>query len=82
MTVRVKLNNKGFRELRTSAAMDRMILAKAEKVARRAGPGFTAEGSPGRNRARAVVVPDSAEAAIETARDPHQLIAAMDAARD
>jgi hypothetical protein len=81
MAVRVSLNNKGFRELRTSPKMDAFILAKAEKVALAAGTEFKAEPSPGTNRARAVVVPDSAEAALQTARDPHLLIAALNAAR-
>lgn len=81
MVVRVKLHNAAFRELRTSAKMDREILKRAERVARRAGLEFKAELSPGRNRARAVVVPDTADAALETARDPHRLIAALDAGR-
>ena len=77
MTVRIKLSNKGFRELRTSPAMDAFILNEAQAVARRAGTGYKAHGSPGRNRARAVVTPDNLEAAIETARNPHKLIAAL-----
>jgi hypothetical protein len=81
MAAKLKLNLKGFRELRTSPTMDAFILAKAEKVARRAGPDFEAQLSPGKNRARAVVVPTTAEAAIDTARNPHKIIGAMDAAR-
>ncbi len=81
MARKLKLNLKGFRELRTSPAMDRLILEKAETVARAAGPGFKAEASPGKNRARAVVVPDTAEAALDSGRNPHKLIAALNAAR-
>lgn len=81
MAVKIKLNNAGFRELRTSAKMDAFILAKARRVAARAGPGFKAELSPGSNRARATVFPDTADAARQTAENPHRLISAMDAAR-
>lgn len=82
MATRIKLNLKGFRDLRTLPVMDDLVFEKAEAVARRMGDGFKAERSPGRNRARAVVVPDTAEAAIETAQHPQRLIAALDAARD
>ncbi len=77
-----KLNIAGFRELRTSDTMDRLMLKQAEKVARAAGPDFKAELSPGKNRARAVVIPDSAAAALETARNPSKLISALNAARN
>jgi hypothetical protein len=79
--VRIKLNLRGFRELRTSPEMDAEILRRARRVAQAAGPGFVAEQSPGVNRARAVVVPDSAEAALETARNPSVLIGALSAGR-
>ncbi len=82
MAARLKLNLKGFRQLRTLPVMDDLVFHKAEAVAKRAGDGFKAERSPGKNRARAVVVPDTAEAAVETAQNPNRLIGAMDAARD
>lgn len=81
MADRLKLNRAGFRQLRTLPAMDRLVLEAAQKVALAAGPEYAAEASPGRNRARAVVVPTTAEAAIETATDPAVLIGAMNAAR-
>ena len=78
------LNIDGFHELRTSAAMDKLVLDAAKLSARAAtsrGIACHAEPSPGRNRARAVVVPDTAEDAVETARRPEVLLYALDAAR-
>lgn len=82
MANKVKFNLKGFRALRTSPAMDALVLDAAKKVAAKAGPGFVAESSPGKNRARATVTPDTAEAAMLTGREPQVLLGAMDAARD
>ena len=81
MAKRIKLNLPGFRELRTSKAADDLVFGLAEKVAAKAGPDFIAERSPSKNRARATVTPNTAEAARETATNPERLIGAMDAAR-
>lgn len=81
MAVKIKLNRAGFRELRRLPVMQALVMAKAEQVAAAAGAGFKAEHSPGANRARAVVVPDTLDAAVESARNPHHLIGALNAAR-
>lgn len=81
MASKVKLNLKGFRALRTSPVMDALVLDAARKVAAAAGPGFTAEASPGKNRARATVTPTTAEAALQTGREPQILLGALGAAR-
>jgi hypothetical protein len=82
MAGRLKLNLKGFRELRTGPAATRLVREAAEKVAGAAGEGFEAQMSPGKSRARAVVVPTTPEAARQTAEEPARLIAALEAARD
>jgi protein-disulfide isomerase-like protein with CxxC motif len=67
--VRIRLNLSGFRRLRTSPAARAMVMARAERIARAAGPGFVTRESPGRNRARAVVFPDTPAAAARNRRD-------------
>lgn len=57
--------------------MDALILDAAEQTARAAGDGFVAKQSPGKNRARAVVVPDTPEAVRQVADNPASLIGAM-----
>lgn len=81
MRVKIKLNLAGFQRLRTSSEMDRAILARAQRVATAAGDGFEAKQSPGANRARAVVVPATFEAALESAKNPSTLIGALNAGR-
>lgn len=76
-----KLNRAGFVELRTLPVMDELVLKAARAAAAAAGEGFEAEPSPSKRRARATVHPNTAEAALETARNPHTLIAALEAAR-
>lgn len=72
-------------EFRSNPTMDRFIQHLAEKVAAAAeaayGSDFAAHQSPGAERARSTVGPDSYESVTKVARDPHKLIAAMDAAR-
>lgn len=82
MVNRIKLINAGFRALRTSAPVQRMIENAAQRVARAAGDGFTVEDPGTKSRARRVVVPETVAAARQTAADPHRLISAMDAARN
>lgn len=89
MARNVKLGNlvlhiDGFHQLRTSREMDNLILKAAQMAATAASSkGLTcrAESSPGRNRARAVVVPADAEDAVESARRPEVLLYALNAAR-
>lgn len=57
-----KLNRKGFQQLRKNAAAAAELERRAQKVAEAAGPGFEARVSPGKNRARVVVVPTTDEA--------------------
>ncbi len=57
MAATVKLNNAGFRALRTSDAARRLVMQHAERIARAAGRGVEAvETEEPRNRARAAVV--------------------------
>jgi hypothetical protein len=79
--VDVRLHIPAIRELRTSSRADRMILARAERVAALLGPGFEAELSPGKNRARATVFPVTIEAARKVAENPARMIAALEAGR-
>jgi len=79
--VKFKLNNAGFRAFRTQQAVQDLLLKKAQKVADAAGPGYEARLAPGRNRARAVVVPTTGAAVYQTAAHPEHLLQALDAAR-
>ena len=57
MANRVKLNLKGFRQLRTEPAVRKFVQQQAEKVADAAGSGCEAlETEAPRNRARSAVV--------------------------
>lgn len=57
MSVRVKLNNAAFRELRTSEPVRRYVQEVAEDVSRAAGePTEAVETEAPRNRARSAVV--------------------------
>lgn len=78
---RIKFNVKGFRELRTSPAVQADIRRRAERVAAAAGEGVEVlpVRTP-RNRARALVGPVTSEAARRTARD-NSLIRALQAGR-
>lgn len=67
----VKLNLPGFRALRTSPGAQALVMDRARRWAAACGPGFVAEQSPGRNRARAVVYPDTPAA---RARDRADLV--------
>lgn len=78
--VTVKLNNKGFRELRTSAKVQAEIQRRAERVADAAGDGFEVDNPGTHNRARRTVIPKSAEAGARSA-DPTVLLRALNAGR-
>lgn len=84
MAGNLKLNIPGFHQLRTGPKMDALVLRAAKLAEARAdqlGLDYRAELSPGRNRARAVLVPADAASALETARRPALLLHALDAAR-
>lgn len=55
MTMRVKLNKASVRALLRSPEIQRDLKRRADAIAQAAGPGFEADLSVGRNRARATV---------------------------
>ena len=55
--VSLKLNNAGHRRLRTCPGAKRLVMTAATKIAAASGAGYEAQEAPGRNRARALVVP-------------------------
>ncbi len=79
-----RLNLAGFRQLRTSDGAKRLVGDAADKIAaeasRQSGEAYVVKESPGRNRARAVVVPDSFGAAVDSATNL-TLLKSMDAGR-
>lgn len=76
---RVKLNNAGFRKLRTLPAVRADLLRRGRRVAEASGPGYKAEEAPSKNRARVVVYPDT-RAAIEDNAANNTLIRNLDEA--
>lgn len=80
MAGKLTFNRDAFRALRTDPKVQAEILRRAKAVAAAAGDGFEAVTSPPRNRARASVVPVTAEAAARNARD-NTLLHALDAGR-
>lgn len=80
MAQRLKFNLKGFRQIRTSAKVEADLDRRARRIANAAGDGFAVEDPDTTNRARRVVVPNTAEAANES-RDPRVLLRAMEAGR-
>ena len=77
----VKLNNKAFRELRTSEAVQADLAERAKWIAGAAGEGFeVADGESARNRARASVVAVTPAAREKNARE-NTLLHALDAGR-
>ncbi len=81
MTISFKLNRKGVRELLRSQEVRADLERRARKVATKAGPGHRVESSIGRNRARASVITDTAEARIAEGKD-RNLTSSLDAGRD
>lgn len=65
----VRLNLAGFRQLRKSEGAKAMVNAAAGRIAAACGDGYVAEESPGRNRARAIVHPDTTEARIDSLKN-------------
>ena len=80
MTVRIKLNNAGFRTLRTSDEAQELIGKIARRIAAACGPGYVAERSPSKNRARWTVYPETPEA-VRDAAENLTLIRSLDAGR-
>lgn len=76
---RIKLNMAGFRELRNSPKVVADLTRRAEAVAASAGPGHKVDVNRGRDRARAAVITDTIDAAIDEAQD-RNLTRAIDAA--
>ena len=81
MAGKFKLNNAGFRALRTSAAVQADLAERAARVAEAAGEGFVVgDGEEARNRARASVIAATPAAAAKNARE-NTLLHALDAGR-
>ena len=85
MALRIVWNYRGsgnaFRALRLDPKVQADIARRAEAVADAAGEGFEAfPTTTPRNRARAAVVPVTAEAAVQNARE-NTLIRALDAGK-
>jgi hypothetical protein len=77
---KIKLNTKGFRELRTSPKVQADLQRRAERVARAAGPGFQVENPGTKNRARRTVTAGTADAG-RASTDPTVLLRALNAGR-
>ncbi|SMY01111.1 hypothetical protein BSP239C_03182 [Brevibacterium sp. 239c] len=69
MSRKLKLNNAGFRALRTDPAVKRDLMKRAQRVAEAAGDGFEAHESPSKNRARATVGARTAKARRKQSKD-------------
>lgn len=67
--VSLKLNLKGFQELRTSPGAKRLVNEAARKIAEACGPGYGWEEKLGRRRARAVVYPATQAARKDAAQN-------------
>jgi hypothetical protein len=78
---RIKLNNKAFRDLRTSDAVQADLAERAQRIADAAGDGYeVGDGEVARNRARASVVAVTEQARADNARN-NTLLRALDAGR-
>lgn len=66
---KLKLNNAGFRALRTSPEVVDFNRKQAESLAARCGPGYEVAESPSKNRSRFVVFPATPEAIADNARN-------------
>lgn len=64
MAKNIKLNLKGFRELRNDPAVVEDLERRARAIADAAGPGFEASAQKGKNRARASVITGNFEAML------------------
>jgi hypothetical protein len=66
---KVKLNNAGFRKLRTLPKVQADLLRRGERIAQASGPGYRAEAAPSKNRARVTVFPDTPQAVRDNAEN-------------
>lgn len=64
MTVRIKLNSPGVRELLRSPEVTADLKRRGQRIAAAAGPGHEVETFQGRNRARVTVRTTTDEAAL------------------
>ena len=80
MSAKVVLNRKAVRDLLRSEEVRADLARRAEQIAAAAGDGHRVESGVGRNRARAAVVTDTADARRREATD-RSLTAAIDAGR-
>lgn len=78
--IRIALNRKSVRSLLSSPAVAADLERRARAIAAAAGPGHRVESAIGRNRARAAVITDTAEAAFAEATG-RSLTRAIDAGR-
>ena len=69
MSRKLKLNNKGFKALRTAPGVKQDLNNRAKRIAEAAGDGFEAHESPGKNRARATVGARTAKARRKQSKD-------------
>ena len=80
----IRLSNAGHRALRTSPGAKKWAKDVADKIAaeasRQSGEEYGAQESPGRNRARAVVAPETSAAAVDSAANL-TLLKSMNAGR-
>jgi len=83
--VDIRLRIRGFEELRTSEPADNLVFdalqVGAEWLNQNLTPGFAAQRSPGRRRARATLIATTAEAGAASAREPAMVVAALGIAR-
>lgn len=81
MAVRIAYNLAAFRELRTSPAVWADIMRRAQAVADAAGEGYEAkEMAQSKTRARAIVYPETYEAAVDNSEN-QTLLRALEAGR-
>ena len=79
--VKVKLNKAGFRALRTDPRVAADLERRAQAVRAALGDGWQVEDPGTESRERRTIVPGTAEAAFDSAREPSRVIAALNAAR-
>lgn len=81
MKDKITLNLAGFRELRTSPAVQADLQRRAEAVAAALGDGFEVSNPGTRTRARRTVGPTTPEAFAKVRKTPAALVRALNAGR-
>lgn len=75
MSSRLKLNMKGFKQLRTSEGAHALLRKSGRAITEAAnarlsdGAGYEMKDSPSKNRARLVITPESGEAILDSGRN-------------